>query len=280
MGTAQTPCRVLWMGPGEGRGTPVSPQPAGGDSLGQDGGGGGGNAREGKEDSDVGSSLPAQRLTSAESTPRALSSPGSHSHRQTHILHLEPQGSSWSLTYCSFWGEGARRRGRWWAVWACWLPGSRVPVPTVVSPAAAQRLSSGPSPPRPPQQPGLEHPHAPEDSLQEEKGRRLQMAQPPTPRDLSSSLYLCLPHTARDTKPAGLARDLGVCGGPGIRASPPRGAKRTGRAGAAGPHSRPVLRLCLGGSIRAWPLTPGQAGAAGTGLVLGILNTPAPLRGS
>ena len=112
------------------------------------------------------------------------------------------------------------------------------------------------------------------------RSRRLRMAQPPTPRDLSSSLYLCLPHTARDTKPTGLARGVGVCGGPGIRASPPRGAKTTGRAGAAGPHSRPVLRLCLWGSIRAWPFTPGQAGAAGAGLVLGILNTPAPPRGS
>lgn len=69
------------------------------------------------------------------------------------------------------------------------------------------------------------------------------MAQPPTRWNLSSSLYLCLPHMARDTKPAGLAQDLEVCqgGGPGIKVSPPRGAKRTGRAGQPGPHSGPVL---------------------------------------
>ena len=44
------------------------------------------------------------------------------------------------------------------------------------------------------------------------------MAQPPTRRNLSSSLYLCLPHSARDTKPAGRTQDLEVCGGdPGSR---------------------------------------------------------------
>lgn len=45
------------------------------------------------------------------------------------------------------------------------------------------------------------------------------MAQPPTRWNLSSSLYLCLPHMARDTKPAGLAQDLEVCrgGDPGSR---------------------------------------------------------------
>lgn len=63
------------------------------------------------------------------------------------------------------------------------------------------------------------------------------MAQPPTRWNLSSSLYLCLPHMARDTKPAGLAQDLEVCRGGGTRDQgfSSERSKEDGAGGAAGP---------------------------------------------